>query len=38
MTHVKVTLLPSWIDPFGVWVIVGIVVGASKNQIKFTLR
>jgi hypothetical protein len=35
MTHVKVTLLPSWIDPFDVWVIVGNVVGASKNQRKY---
>jgi hypothetical protein len=37
MTHVRVTLLPSWIGPFGVWMIVGNVVGTSKNQMKLTL-
>jgi hypothetical protein len=34
MTHVNVTLLPSLIGPFGVCVIVGNVVGASKDQNK----
>ena len=38
MTHVRVTLLPSLIGPFGVWMIFGNVVGTSKNQMKFTLR
>jgi hypothetical protein len=38
MTHVSATLLPSLIGPFGVCVIVGNVVGASKDQIKFPLQ
>jgi hypothetical protein len=38
MTHVRVTLLPSWIGPFGVCVIFGNVGGASKDKIKFILR
>jgi hypothetical protein len=38
MTLVRVTLLPLWIGPFGVWMIVGNVVGASKDKIKVILR